>query len=407
MIQEYFKIAFRSLSRRKLRSALTLLGIIIGIAAVISLISLGQGLENSILEEFEKIGTDKIFIQAKTSTGFSMGGDLHNQLTKEDSDFIKSITGVKEVADDVFTSGKIEFQGTTKYFLIASMPSDPEELELMNKMMGIDYIQGRGLEASDSQSATLGYHFYTQGLFDEKNIYVQDRITINDRKFSVVGIHGPIGNPQDDRMILIGEDSFREIFEIPDRVDMIVVQVLPDKDVLVVAEEIKRSLAHHRNVEEGKEDFTVQTPDSILDSLSTILNIVQAVFIGIALISLFVGSVGIANTMYTAVLERHKDIGIMKAVGAKNSDIFKLFLIESGLLGLFGGIIGVIIGMGMAKSVEILSTMVLGKTFLKAYFSWELIVGALLFAFILGSLVGSLPAKSASELQAVDTLRDE
>ncbi len=97
----------------------------------------------------------------------------------------------------------------------------------------------------------------------------------------------------------------------------------------------------------------------------------------------------------------------MKAVGAKNSDIFKLFLIESGLLGLVGGTIGVLIGISLAKAVEILSTMALGKTFLNAYFSWQLILGALLFAFILGALVGSLPARSASKLQAVDTLRDE
>ena len=157
----------------------------------------------------------------------------------------------------------------------------------------------------------------------------------------------------------------------------------------------------------GKEDFVVDTPEDLLESFDTVLNVVQAVFIGIALVSLFVGSVGIANTMYTSVLERHKEIGIMKAIGAKNSNIFLLFLIESGLLGLVGGTIGVICGIILAKSVEIISTAVLGKSFLVAYISWPLIIGSLLFAFILGSTVGSLPARSASKLPAVETLRDE
>ncbi|MGE0793014.1 MAG: ABC transporter permease [Candidatus Woesearchaeota archaeon] len=407
MIKEYFKIAFKSLKRRKMRTFLTLLGIVIGIAAVISLVSLGQGLQDAIDQQFETIGSDKIFIQPKSAMGIMTMGQVQNPLTTKDEDFLESISGVKAVSGYSMISGKIEFQGTIKYFLVVSVPQDTGKLKLVIDMMGIEYIQGRPLQPNDKQSATIGYHFYTQGLFNNRNIFVGDRIIINNKKFSVVGIHEPIGNPEDDRMILIGESQFREIFDMPDRVDAIVVQVEKDKDLRAMADLINKELARHRDVKIGKEDFLLNTPEDILDSLSTVLNIVQAVFIGIALVSLFVGSVGITNTMYTSVLERRKDIGIMKAIGAKNSDIFQLFLIESGMLGLVGGIIGVIIGIMLAKSVEIVSTMALGKSFLIAHLSWELILGALLFAFILGSLVGSLPARSASKLQAVDTLRDE
>jgi putative ABC transport system permease protein len=407
MYKDYFKIAYQSLKRRKMRTFLTLLGIVIGIAAVISLVSLGQGLQDAIDEQFASIGTDKIFIQPKSSMGLMTGGNLQNQLTTKDTEFLQSISGVKEVADFSYTSGKVEFQGVTKYFMIVYVPQETGKLRLVSDMMGIDYLQGRAIESNDKQSATVGYHFYTQGLFDNQNMDVGDRIIINDKKFTVVGVHEPLGNPEDDRQIIIGESQFREIFNMPERVDAIVVQVDKDKDLRVMADLITKELARHRDVKVGKEDFEVNTPEDILESLGTILNIVQAVFIGIALVSLFVGSVGITNTMYTSVLERHKEIGIMKAIGAKNSDIFKLFLIESGMIGLVGGIIGVIIGIMMAKSVEIISTAALGKSFLIAHLSWQLIIGALLFAFILGSLVGSLPAKSASELQAVDTLRDE
>lgn len=407
MYMEYLKIAFRSLKRRKLRSWLTMLGIIIGIAAVISLVSLGQGMRNSIDEQFEDIGSDKIFIQPKNSFGLSMGGALTNELTVSDAEFLESTSGIRGVTYYTMTSGKIEFQGTTKYYLVVAVPSDVERLKLLDSFMGIDYIKGRPLNSGDSQSTTLGYYFNTRGLFDGRNINVQDRITINDKKFSVVGIHGPIGSSEDDKMILIPEPVFREIFDIEERVDMIVIQVVDEKNINEVGEEVTRALARHRGLKTGKEDFTVSTPEDLLESFSTILDVVQAVFIGIALVSLFVGSVGITNTMYTSVLERHKEIGIMKAIGARNSDIFILFLFESGLLGLVGGTIGVIVGIILAKSVEIISTAALGKTFLIAYMSWPLIIGALLFAFILGALVGSLPARSASKLPAVDTLRDE
>jgi putative ABC transport system permease protein len=407
MYKDYFKIAYQSLKRRKMRTFLTLLGIVIGIAAVISLVSLGQGLQDAIDEQFESIGTDKLFIQPKSSFGFSAGGSLQNQLTTKDEKFLESISGVKAVAGYTMTSGKIEFQGATKYYLVVSISQDSSKLKLVADTMGIDYIKGRSLASNDKQATTIGYNFYTQKLFNNRNVDVGDRLIINDKKFYVVGIHEPIGNPEDDRMIMIGESQFREIFNMPNRVDAIIVQVDKDKDLRVMANLVNKELARHRDVKLGKEDFTVDTPEDILNSLGTILNIVQAVFIGIALVSLFVGSVGITNTMYTSVLERHKEIGIMKAIGAKNSDIFKLFLIESGMIGLVGGIIGVIIGIMMAKSVEIISTAALGKSFLIAHLSWQLIIGSLLFAFILGSLVGSLPAKSASELQAVDTLRDE
>lgn len=390
-----------------MRTYLTLLGIVIGIAAVISLISLGQGLQDAINQEFESIGTDKIFIQPKSGLGLATSGNVQNPLTTKDEKFLESISGVKEVAGYTYMSGKIQFQGATKYFMIVSIPQETSKLRLVSEIMGIDYIQGRAINSNDKQSVTIGNHYFTKGLFNNRNVIVGDRLIINDRKFAVVGIHGPIGNPEDDRMILMGENQFREIFAIPERVDAIVVQVDSGKDLRKTADFITKELGRYRNVKEGREDFIVNTPEDILDSLSTILNIVNAVFIGIALVSLFVGSVGITNTMYTSVLERRKEIGIMKAIGAKNSDIFQLFLIESGLLGFIGGVIGVIIGITLAKSVEIISTIALGKSFLIAHLSWELILGALLFAFLLGSLVGSLPARSASKLQAVDTLRDE
>jgi putative ABC transport system permease protein len=172
-----------------------------------------------------------------------------------------------------------------------------------------------------------------------------------------------------------------------------------------VTENIKKSLRTSRKVDKGKEDFTVQTPESLLATLNSILMIIEAVLVGIAAISLLVGGIGIMNTMYTAVLERTKEIGIMKAVGATNREIMFLFLIESGLLGLIGGLIGVLLGFGISKSVEMVAFQVYESPLIQAEFSFWLLSGALMFAFLVGSFSGWFPARQAARLNPIEALR--
>jgi putative ABC transport system permease protein len=243
-------------------------------------------------------------------------------------------------------------------------------------------------------------------LYDGKNIQLGNNFYINDQKVYLAGVLEPIGSSEDDSMIMIPMETFREVTGIEERLDFIVVQ--GDEDNLnELAILIERLLARHQGVKVEDAGFSVQTPEVILSSLNTILNVVRGVLIGIALISLFVGGIGVMNTMFTSVMERNKEIGIMKAVGARNSDIRWLFLIESGLLGLVGGLLGIFLGVGLAKAVEIISAQALGKTFLVAYLSWGLFLGALAFSFILGAAAGTLPAVQAAKHKPADTLRDE
>ncbi len=151
----------------------------------------------------------------------------------------------------------------------------------------------------------------------------------------------------------------------------------------------------------------VQTFEQVMKSFQTIFGMVQAVVIGIVAISLLVGGIGITNTMYTSVLERTRDIGIMKAVGARNSDILKLFMIESGMLGLVGGAVGIMIGVGLSKAVEITISKLYNFVYLKASFPWYLILGALAFSFLVGSISGVMPARQAAKMKPVDALRYE
>jgi len=144
-----------------------------------------------------------------------------------------------------------------------------------------------------------------------------------------------------------------------------------------------------------------------LKSFQNIFGVIQAVLVGIAGISLIVGGIGIMNTMYTAVIERTKEIGTMKAVGARNSHILLIFLFESGLLGLVGGAIGIVIGYGLGKGAQYMATIGLGTDLLRAYFPWYLILGALVFSFLIGTLSGILPALQAAKLKPAEALRRE
>ncbi len=385
-----------------------MIGIFIGIAAVVSLISLGQGMEDAIYESFEGIGGDKLFIQPKSSFGMIGENTGRDPLGEDDIEFIRGQAGIERLSYYIMTSAKIEYQDTTKYFSIIGIPTDTDGLDLMiNSLFQTGLNDGRNLEPGDKTTVTIGYHHNERGLWDGKNMEVNSKLKINEEKFFVSGIMAPIGSSQDDQMIMMPVDTFRDITEIEERVDMIILQVNEGEDPIKIGEELTRTLSRYRNVKEGKEDFTIQTPDDLLASFQVILDVVQAVLIGIAAISLFVGGIGIMNTMYTSVIERNKEIGIMKAIGAKNSDIFAIFFIESGFLGFVGGILGIILGTGLATLVEVISKQALGKTFLQANYSIELFVGALLFSFLVGALAGTLPAIQASKQKPADTLRDE
>ncbi|MCA9477862.1 MAG: ABC transporter permease [Nanoarchaeota archaeon] len=408
MIKEFATIAWQSLTRRRLRSWLTMIGIFIGIAAVVSLISLSLGMKAAIVQTFEDLGSDKIFIQPKTSFGVIGDNTGSNPLTEKDLNFLEGESGVNRVSGYTLASAKIEFQGETRYFSIIGVPQEPDRMSLITELYSPDApLAGRNLLPSDNKVVNMGFYHYTKGLYNGKNVQINDRVLVNGEKFTVIGIFAPLGSSSDDQMIYMPMRAFREVTGIEDRIDQIIVEVDPTKDPLIVANELKRSLARYRGVKDGQEDFTVQTPDDILATFNTILNIVQAVLIGISLISLFVGSIGIMNTMYTSVLERKKEIGIMKAIGATNKHIFTLFFVESGFLGLVGGILGIILGTIFATLVEVISKQALGKTFLQASYSWELFASALLFSFLIGALSGTLPARQASKLQPVETLQDE
>jgi putative ABC transport system permease protein len=402
----YFALALENLRHRKKRAYLTIIGIFIGIMAVVALVSLGQGLEAGVNEQFSKLGVDKIFVQPE-DTDFGAGGTAPVPITDQDLNRVRSVPGVVEAAGTKFRSARVEWSDTTVFPQVYEIPSSPDERELVIETFTLEIGQGRLFEGGDRYRAVVGSRFLDREKYQDP-LALSRSIAINGVEVRIIGIILSTGDPGTDESIFIPTAAYDEAFpSATGEYDYLIARIDRSEDPVLVANRIEETLRNFRDVKEGEEDFTVQTTDELRASFDTILGIIQVVLTGVALISLLVGAIGIMNTMYTAVLERTKEIGIMKAVGARNEAILAIFLIESGLLGLFGATVGIVLGLALSLVASVIAAQVLGSTILQFYVSWWLVVGALLFGFLIGALAGFLPARQAARMKPVDSLRYE
>jgi len=390
----------------RLRGILTMLGVIIGVAAIVSLISLGQGLAEAVTSQFATLGTDRIIVSPKSAIQGPPGEGAAARLTEDDSDRVERVPGVLRVAKRLIKSGELEFNDRTRFAFVGSMPEEPEGRALVEESFRLRVIEGRTLKSGDGQKVLVGNGYTSEDIFG-KPLRAGSRVLVNGRSFEVVGVLDKLGNPQFDDIVLMPEDAMRGLYGIQDEVSAVVAQASHGEDPEAVADRIARELRRFRGVKEGKEDFDVQTSGQLLGTFQNIISIVTAVLAGIALISVIVGGVGIMNTMYTAVLERTREIGVMKAIGASNESILVMFLLESGLLGVAGGVIGTVLGAGIAKLVQAVATAFIGPGLVQAQIPGWLVVSVLGFSFLAGAVSGVAPAYRASRLQPVEALREE
>jgi len=404
VIKDYFSLAFQNLKKRGLRSWLTILGIFIGIAAVVALISLGAGLQAAVTGQFGGLSADALTIQNK-GTGFGPpGSTVIEKLNKNDLDIIKNIRGIDKIITRLIRVVNIEYNEISDFGYLADVPEQEELIKVIYESFNVKPEKGRFLNSKDKGKILLGNDFLKTEKF-EKEILVGKDFLINGKKFEIIGILDKSSNIMVNSAILMLNSDLEELLEIKEEYDIIVVMVEDKNKIEEVAKEIERKLRDDRDEEKGEESFSVETPLKILESVNNVLNIINAIVIGIAMLSLIVGATGIANTMYTSVIERTKEIGIMKALGAQNKDILWIFLIESGLLGLVGGIVGALIGLGAAIGVSNIANQALGSNLFVVSTDYLLLAGSVLFSFIVGILSGILPALQASKLNVVDAMR--
>jgi putative ABC transport system permease protein len=398
--KEGIKYSLRNLKKSKDRSFFTILSIFIGITTIFIFISFGLGLFAYIDELSGGATADKIIIQAK-GVG-APGLDTTFELTEDDVRTINGVTGVYDVSGSYFNVVKLQQGDEIRYsFLISYTPENP----LMLESFDIGVVKGSDLSPMDSGKVILGYNFQEDETIFKNGYEINDRIKIDNKSYRVSGFLESIGNPQDDSQAYINENAFENTYPNKTSYGMIIARVNKE-DIDIVVQRVEKALRKSRNQEEGKEDFYVQSYSELLEAYTGALGGIVGFIIIIAIISVIVAAINTANTMITAVLERYKEIGILKAIGAKNSEILDIFLFESSFLGLLAGILGIAAGFAITYAAKLL-LIGLGWSFLAPLYNIWLFAGCIAFAVATGAISGVMPAIRASRINTVDALRYE
>ncbi len=422
-LRKSLQLSWNILIHSKLRSWLTIIGIIIGIASVVSILSISSGAQKQLSSSLGKLGADILTVapgasRAMGGTGFAGGGrfisrtdtsssssSTQKNLTIKDIDVIKTIPNVEYAMGEVSGSGSMTYLTKSSNVQVTGV-----DATIWKDITTSTLSSGRMLTTSDTDSIVIGYNLANSVFSD---IPLNSKVTIEGKSFKVVGIlssgnevYMPIQEARD-TFTSIGTSEF----------DSILVKVSDDstnatnQTITKMTSELmmERGILQEKNV-----DFSISNPASMQSTISSSLNTLSIFLGAIAAIALIVGAIGIANTMFTSVLEKTKEIGIMKAIGAKNRNILSIFLINAGMIGMVGGLGGIIlgtIGAGLISSLASSSSSSSGGMFTNMFSSTSisvgLLLGALAFSIIIGMIAGAIPAYRASKLKPVDALRYE
>jgi len=420
---DIFKLSLNSLTHRGLRSWLTILGIIIGVAAVVAMLSIGTGMTQSVEAQLSGFGADILYInpgyiEAEGKGGFFgvKGGATDDEdnptLTDSDIHTLNNVEGIIAVNGVISGFSEVEYLSESVSLTITGI--DPIG---WNEISTSELESGRYLNPGDSNSILIGSSV-ANNIFD-RSLTANNQIKIDDKTFIIVGIlseSGTGGFGGDDRTIFMTHDAARDIVENIDSNEYSYIEAkIIDTDLVdEIIENVENSLYTMRMVTEDTQDFTVTSPTSFIETITSTVETLSFFFIGIAAISLLVGAIGIANTMFMSVLERTRLIGILKSLGSRNSEIMKLFLTESGIIGFMGGLLGVFLGLIIIGFISNMSVGFMGAfgksggaSSTAIVVTPELILFSLAFATIIGIISGLIPARQAAKLQIVEAMRSE
>ena len=406
-ITQSIREALESLTTNKLRAALTILGIVIGVAAVIAILAVGTGAQDTIIGSISGIGTNLLFVFQGNSQQ-----DIRNEqpLTVGDVSAFSDVfqaPHIEAVAPIVTGNIGVAYEGKTMSVELRGVTPEFENVRNYGLIEGgfitEDNVNGR------ASVALLGPEVADK-LFERRDFITGETIRIDGQPFRIIGVleakgGGSFGSQDNVVLIPITTARVRLLNRERDHVDVAFVQAIDANSVPIAYEEIAQILRTRHRTELGADDFTIFTQEDFLSLAGTITNVFTIFLGGIAAISLLVGGIGIMNIMLVSVTERTKEIGLRKAVGAKKSDILVQFLAESILLSLFGGIIGIIFGWIISAVVGRIAAAS-GTPFYPAV-GLDAIFLATIFSTAVGLFFGIYPANRAANLEPVEALRYE
>jgi len=372
---------------------------VIGIGAIVALVSLGEGMKYSIANQLEKIGPNKIVVMPQIS--FQMGG-THGfgteELTDNDLNKIKNIRGVSIAIPIFFRTLPVKYKDEIRNLYVTGFPVKEAE-NFFSDVQNFEIDEGRFMNKNEKYAAVLG-SLLKKDMFSE-DMKIRSKIQIEGKDIKVVGFLKPIGSAQDDSSLMMSIEGLREITGSTNEITMILVKATDDpKQVSKKIEDVLDKI-------HGEDTFMAMTTDQIIESISKIFGIISLIFGGIAAISLLVAGFGIANTMLMSVVERTREIGTMKAIGATKGKIMRIFLTEASLVGFIGGIIGIVFGLLAYSIIAGFSYKIVGISLPAVIASPFLLIFVLCFAVFVGAVSGLYPAWYAAKLNPVEALRYE
>jgi len=406
-ITQSIREAMESLTANKLRAALTILGIVIGVAAVIAMLAVGTGAQDTIIGSISGIGTNLLFV---------FQGNLQQDLRNEQPLTVGDVSAfsdvfqaphIEVVAPIVTGNIEVAYEGKTTSVELNGVTPKYESVRNYKLIEG-SFITDDNVNGSASV-ALLGPEVADK-LFNRSEFITGETIRIDGQPFRVIGIleakgGGSFGSQDNIVLVPITTARIRLLNRERDHVDVVFVQAIDANSVPIVYEEIAQILRTRHRTELGADDFTIFTQEDFLSVAGTITNVFTIFLGGIAAISLLVGGIGIMNIMLVSVTERTKEIGLRKAVGARKVDILIQFLIESILLSLFGGVIGIIFGWIISAVVGRIAAA--SGTPLTPSVGLNAILLATIFSTAVGLFFGIYPANRAANLEPVEALRYE
>ncbi len=409
-ILESMRIAWRGINANKLRAGLTMLGIIIGVMAVIAMLSIGRGTQSAITSQITNIGTNLLYVRpgSTQSSGVRTAEGSATTLTKEDAAALEGLPNVVAVAPQVESFGQLAYLGNNTNARVLGVT--PEYLDAMNtKLASGEFISAANVTAN-SAVAVLGSEIATT-LFDTADP-VGQTVRVNAQNFRVIGVmeaKGGTGFMNADSQVYVPLTTAMTRlaragqFRGGNTVSVINVKITDPAQQDAVVQAISQVLRERHHIQ-FQDDFNITSQQDILNTANQVAGTLTIFLGGLAAISLVVGGIGIMNIMLVSVTERTREIGIRKAIGARKIDILTQFLTEAMLLSLAGGVVGVALGAIIAR---LISGMSVGTTTLNTVVDLDSVLLAVLFSAGVGLFFGSYPANRAAGLHPIEALRYE